>query len=623
MTETEQNLTSTEERKAHIRERYKGVDEDQLRVIPAKPKLDIFDQNRILNTAIYARVSTDDVNQTSSYELQKNHFTDLVNRNPNWKLVDIYADEGISGTSLKHRDSFLRMIKDCEDGKIDLIVTKSVSRFARNLLDCVGQIRKLSAMNPPVGVFFETENINTLNSQSELSIALISTMAQEESHTKSEIMNASIEMRFRKGIFLTPVLLGYDHDEDGNLIINEEEAKTVRLIFFMYLYGYSCQHIADTLNKLGRRTKKGNINWTSGSVMQQLQNERHCGQVRARKTFTYDYLEHKSKKNENERTQYIQDDHHEAIVSPADFIAVQHIIQNTMAGNKTILPVLRVIPDGLMAGYVLLNPYWRGFKPQDYHAASETIQSQAVNPPEPIEAQNGELDLRGFEIVRSQFLGIANSISVTFTDNSLKFSAAGIRKLCCEYVEILIHPEKKSLAVRPTKADNRLAFQWAKRTGVKFNIRQISALAFMPTLYELFGWKNGYRYRIHGTVIDVGSTRLLSFNTDEAEMLIPRKAFETEETPLSAIGEKVDPLGTKNETIAYPSSWAEAFGDEYYEWQNSLEATVRRTGMPIIIPTELTTYNPNPDIRIPDPENVAVKIQTVMEDIKGKEAINE
>ena len=181
------------------------------------------------------------MNQTSSYELQKNHFTDLVNRNPNWKLVDIYADEGISGISLKHRDSFLRMIKDCEDGKIDLIVTKSVSRFARNLLDCVGQIRKLSAMTPPVGVFFETENINTLNSQSELSIALISTMAQEESHTKSEIMNASIEMRFRKGIFLTPVPLGYDHDEDGNLVINEEEAKTVRLIFFMYLYGYSCQ----------------------------------------------------------------------------------------------------------------------------------------------------------------------------------------------------------------------------------------------------------------------------------------------------------------------------------------------------------------------------------------------
>lgn len=134
-------------------------------------------------------------------------------------------------------------INDCNAGKIDLIVTKSVSRFARNILDCIGYVRRLKQLNPPIGIFFETENIYTLDPNSEMSLSFIATLAQEESHTKSEIMNASIEMRFKRGIFLTPTLLGYDHDEDGNLIINEEEAKIVRLIFFMYLYGYTCQRL--------------------------------------------------------------------------------------------------------------------------------------------------------------------------------------------------------------------------------------------------------------------------------------------------------------------------------------------------------------------------------------------
>ena len=611
MNETEQQLSSVEEKKEHIRQRYKGVDESQLSVIPAEPKLDIFDRNRILNVGIYARVSTDDVNQTSSYELQKNHFTDLVNRNPNWKLVDIYADEGISGTSLQHRDSFLRMIKDCEDGKIDLIITKSVSRFARNLLDCVGQIRKLAAMTPPVGVFFETENINTLNSQSELSIALISTMAQEESHTKSEIMNASIEMRFRKGIFLTPALLGYDRNEDGNLVINEEEAKTVRLIFFMYLYGYSCQHIAETLTKLGRKTKKGNTTWSGSSVMQQLQNERHCGSVLARKTWTPNYLDHKAKKNVKDKNQYFQEEHHEPIISRSDFITVQHIIHNSSSGCKNILPVLKVIPDGLMAGYILLNRFWRGFKPKDYHAASKTAEAKAENPLEQQIIQNGDLDLRGFEIVRSQFLGIANKISVTFTNNSIKFSSEGIRKIGNEYIEILLHPVKKNLVVRATNADNRLAFQWAKKTGDTLQPRQIGALAIMPCLYELFGWNTSYRYRIHGTVIDNEGMDFLSFNIEEAETLIPREALESTGT-----------FDAKGVTIAYPTKWAEDFGDEYYERQNSLEETVRRSGEPIVIPTELSSYNPNPEIRIPDPEKVAGKIQIIMNDIKSRKDTN-
>ena len=220
MKESEERSSNIDEQKARIRQRYKGIDPEELEVIPALPQQDIFKTEKKLRVAVYARVSTDDPRQTSSYELQKNHYQDVVNKNPNWILVEIYADEGISGTSLQHRDAFKKMIADCEAGKIDLIITKSVSRFARNVVDCIRYVRELSSLRPPVGVFFETEHLNTLDPKSEMILSFMSTLAQEESHTKSEIMNSSIEMRFRRGIFLTPPLLGYDQDENGDLVIN-------------------------------------------------------------------------------------------------------------------------------------------------------------------------------------------------------------------------------------------------------------------------------------------------------------------------------------------------------------------------------------------------------------------
>ena len=295
MNENEQKAGSVADQKSKIRERYKGIDPDELDVIPALPQEDIFAVENEQRVAVYARVSTDDPRQTSSYELQKNHYHDVISKSPNWKLVQIYADEGISGTSLQHRDQFKLMIEDCKKGQIDLIVTKSVSRFARNVVDCIGYVRELLSLPHPVGVFFETERLNTFDPKSEMVLSFMATLAQEESHTKSEIMNASIEMRFRRGIFLTPILLGYDHDEDGNLIINEGEAKIVKLIFMMYLNGCTCQEIADTLTGLGCETKKGNTIWSPGSILQILQNERHCGDVLAHKTYTPNYLNHKSK----------------------------------------------------------------------------------------------------------------------------------------------------------------------------------------------------------------------------------------------------------------------------------------------------------------------------------------
>ena len=281
-----------DEMKNKIRAKYKGNKNDVI-VIPADKEETFLADDSEKRVAVYVRVSTDSINQTSSFELQKNYYTDIVEKHKGWTLVDIYADEGISGTSLKHRDSFLKMIEDCKTGKIDLIVTKSVSRFARNLEDCIHYVRELRSMPHPVAIYFEVENIYTLNEDTEMILAFTATLAQEESRNKSKSMNASIEMRFSRGVLLTPVLLGYDHDEDGNLVINEEEANTVRLIFFLYLYGYSCEQIAKKLTELGRKTKINNEIWSASTVSGILHNERHCGDVIARKTYTPNYLNHK------------------------------------------------------------------------------------------------------------------------------------------------------------------------------------------------------------------------------------------------------------------------------------------------------------------------------------------
>lgn len=616
MNETEQQLSSVEEKKEKIRQRYKGVDEDQLTVIPAKPKLDIFDRDRNLRVAVYARVSTGDPNQTSSYELQKNHYTDLVNNNPNWELVDIYADEGISGTSLHHRDNFLRMIADCEAGKIDLIVTKSVSRFARNIMISIGYVRMLGELNPPVGVFFETENINSLKKDSEMSLAFISTMAQEESHNKSEIMNVSIEMRFSRGIFLTPPLLGYDQDENGDLVINEDEAKTIRLIFFMYIYGYSCQQIADTLTKLGRKTKKGNTRWYASTVLAQLTNERHCGSVLARKTFTPNYLDHKAKKNRNDRNQYFQEQHHEPIINRKDFIYVQHVIANTNNGNSNILPELHVVPDGILAGYVSINPRWTGFKPADYIKACESVisYSDISDTIEEISVSQGDLDLRGYEIARCQFFNVSNRLTVSISSDKLKFSTPCLHKIESENVEILIHPLKRILVIRKTSADSRLAFNWMYKKNDRPIPRNIGISHISPCIFELLGWDINNRYRISGTFRESDDGILILFNAADSEIFLPKKTPDGEDDTNNSpdFPDNVKTMGTKNHTLAFPASWADGFGLDYYMHERIYGAPLSE---PIVISSKPVAYNPTPEIEIPDPEVIADRLQNVMNDI--------
>lgn len=363
-----------EEARQKVRSRIqKRIDTENYEFIPAKKQIDYYDNDVAQRVAVYARVSTDNIQQTTSYELQKKYYEDFVVRHPNWTLVKIYADEGISGTSLAHRDQFNQMIADSRAGKIDMIITKSVSRFARNVVDCISMVRDLADLPHPVGVFFESECIFSLKDDSQMALSFQATMAQEESHIRSRSMETSLRMRLDGGLPLTPKLLGYSHDSEGNLIINEEESPTVKLIFYMFLYGYSTTEIAETLTELGRKTYLGNVKWTAGSVVQVLRNERHCGDVRTRKTFTPNYLTHKSKKNRGDRPQSIYRDHHEAIVSRDDYIAVQHLLNNSKYGNKSILPELRVIDSGILKGFVSINTRWAGFKAADYYQAAASL----------------------------------------------------------------------------------------------------------------------------------------------------------------------------------------------------------------------------------------------------------
>ena len=608
---------SKAEIKAKIRERYKGSSTGPTEIIPARKQQDFYDDDP-KRVAVYVRVSTDNIQQTSSYELQKNYYEDMVSRHENWTLVGIYPDEGISGTSLNKRDEFNRMIEDCKAGKIDMIITKSVSRFARNIVDCVTIVRMLKSLRPPVGVFFETEHIFTLKDNSEMSLNFTATMAQEESHTKSSIMNSSLEMRFSHGILLTPVLLGYDHDEEKRLIINEEEAKTVQLIFFLYLYGYTCQEIAETLTSLGcetkkvdKKTKQRNRVWNAGSILQILRNERYCGDVLARKTFTPSYLDHKSRRNQGDRNQYLWTDQHPPIISKNDFIAVQHLINNAKYGNKGILPALHVIKEGALKGFVPVNPRWSGFKAEDYLDAclSAYEDEPQLELETEVVAHGGEMDLRGFEIARSQFFDTKNKLSISFSTEKIVFGIACIKKFDnAQYVELLVHPLHHLLAIRVSKKDVRHSIQWAKlNNNGDYSPKTLAGTAFLGTLFDLFDWNRAYKYRVCGIRRQKDNEAVLMFDMDETEVFMP------EENIASARDEESLLPSARNSIIAYPSTWAHNFGANYYAQAKELATFMEDGTWQLSEPSQPHAAS---ELNVTDPAALQSNIRQIIDDIR-------
>ena len=535
----------------------------------------VYDNDIRQRVAVYARVSTDNVQQTSSYELQKKYYEDFVVHHPNWTLVKIYADEGISGTSLAHRDEFNSMIADCRSGKIDMIITKSVSRFARNVVDCISMVRMLAELPSPVGVFFESECIFSLKDDSQMALSFQATMAQEESHIRSRSMETSLRMRLDGGLPLTPKLLGYSHDADGNLVVNPDEAPTVKLIFYMYLYGYSTSDIAAALTELGRKTYLGNVKWTSNSIVQVLRNERHCGDVLTRKTFTPNYLNHKARKNRGDRPQSLYRNHHEGIVSRDDFIAVQHLLNNSKYGNRSILPELRVIDSGLLRGFVTINPRWAGFKPSDYYQASASIhppdeQQADASLPSSITLVPGDFDMRGFEIARSEFFDNYHRPYVLFQDKRIKFSTTCVRSFGKDnHVELLVNPVEMKFAVRTAAKSSRNAVVFSKLSDGKYQPRDIAGAAYVETLFQLFGWSPDLKYRIAGALFQTETESAYIFDVNDAEAFIKSYLLSGSKSTEQA-KEPVQPLSVSGKRVrAVPEEWIGSFGKQYYLHQQS------------------------------------------------------
>ena len=276
-----------------------------------------------LRVAAYCRVSTDSEEQAGSYEVQVEHYTQYIQKNPEWELAGIFADDGISGTNTKKREEFNRMIEECMAGHIDMIITKSISRFARNTLDCLKYIRELKDKNIPV--FFEKENINTMDSKGEVLLTIMASLAQQESQSLSQNIKLGLQYRYQNGEVRVNHnrFLGYTKDQEGHLVIEPAEAEAVKRIYREYLEGGSLLQIARGLEADGILTAAGKAKWRPETLKKILQNEKYIGDALLQKTYTVDFLNKKRVKNNGIVPQYYVENSHEPIILRDLYMRVQ------------------------------------------------------------------------------------------------------------------------------------------------------------------------------------------------------------------------------------------------------------------------------------------------------------
>lgn len=304
-------------------------------VIPAKTEL-AGEQavRRQLRVAAYCRVSTDDEEQLTSYEAQKNYYTDKIMTNPKWTMAGIFADEGITGTSARKRPEFLKMIRQCRQKKIDLVLVKSISRFARNTVDCLNYIRALRQLG--IAVVFEKENINTLESDSEMLITMMGAFAQAESESMSQNIRWGKRQAMREGRvnMCYDRLYAYEKGEDGQPKIIPEQAEVVRRIYKSFLTGQSLRMIKEWLEREEIAAVGGGAVWSVASIRGILTNEKYCGDALLQKTYISDCIERKHIRNTGQLPMYLVRDHHKGIVSRDTFNAVRLELARRNAGRS-------------------------------------------------------------------------------------------------------------------------------------------------------------------------------------------------------------------------------------------------------------------------------------------------
>lgn len=292
-------------------------------IIPARTSLAVNLEPQKLRVAAYCRVSTDQAEQQTSYEAQVTYYTNFITNHAEYELAGIFADEGLSGTNTKKRDQFNKMIDACKAGQIDRIITKSISRFARNTLDCLNFVRLLKDLG--IGVIFEKENINTLDSKGEVLLSILSSLAQDESRSISENSTWGIRRRFEQGkVHVNHIkFVGYDKDAEGNLIINEKQAIIIRRIYNEYLEGKGPNRIAKELEADGIQNWNGNVKWYETGLRRILSNEKYKGDALLQKTYTVDFLTKKRLENHGNVPQYYVENSHPAIIDHDTWEAVQ------------------------------------------------------------------------------------------------------------------------------------------------------------------------------------------------------------------------------------------------------------------------------------------------------------
>ena len=581
-----------EQKKARTRKRIAEARTSENHIYyPATEDSEYVKRDEFQLVAIYFRVSTSNPEQTSSFELQKKYYTEMVEKNPNWKLFNLYSDEGRSGTTIQHRPGFKKMIEDAIQGKFHLIIVKNISRFARNTVECLCTLRKLREKK--VGVYFESEGIYSLNSDCHIAMSSFANLAEQESRIRSRSMETSLRMRLDHGLPLTPELLGFMKDEDGKLIVNPETKDIPKLMFWMYLYGYSSKQIADTLIRLCKKTYLGNINWTANSVARILRNERYCGDVLTRKrykVFAPDVDEQKTFKNRGEKPQSYYKDDHNGIVTHDDFLAVQHIMNNAKYGGASLLPELRVIPKGILKGFVIVHPKWSSCTMQDYLNACKSVDMPQSGIRSEVSEHAGAFDLRGYEVADFKLFDDQSIPAVTMGMTEIRFSLSCIRNTALgNYIELLVHPLKKQIAVRQTAKDDRYAIQWSKGNDQKSNSRGIACKAYIKTLFEMFGWDNGLRYKLYGCIYCDGANSACVFSNLDSSILIKKEEF------LSQVGVDVTGqlLGCSGKCVrAISGDFNHNFGRDYYlektlrelseltkeQWQTRIEGQLCSTG---------------------------------------------
>lgn len=625
--ETEKaSLTSEEQREAireTIRRRRQQSWVSKAIFYPAKPKPSILDEDH-KEVAVYARVSTTSKEQTSSIENQTQYYTEKIAKNPNWSLQHIYSDEGKSGTSMKHRKDFRQMLMDAGDKKMDLILCASVSRFARNVSDCIDQVRILRTMNPshPVGVYFETENIYTLDPDCDQGLQIHALLADWESANKSRRMILSYDQRICTGQYPVLDLLGLRHTKDGDLLIEPEEAKTVRYIFLALMCGDTFSEVADMLTAKKRPTLKGRTEWTPSMVRSIISNERRWGDLRARKTIVIDYKAGKVAKNDNIRDAAFIEGHHIGIVTPEIAKATKFATQSS-AGISEI----GVISRGALKGFVSVSPGWSGVDNETFEEVCCSVYSADERQRIELEARinSGEehskvysMELTGYEVPPGVYYMKRSTPSLTLSSRGFSFNRVCHERLgYCKYVEVLYHPILQTIAVRSCDPDTPNAFSW--ETIAREPVSTISAKAYMQAIYDRMGWIRDYKFRFRGVSRVRGNAQIIFFNLEEPRIIPGKgrkaKTWDAEENMEQYIPYRLEdkPDAAEHTDLghAYPSEWKKECIGVSYAIRSRRDALVNAIQEADILESGIMVTNPMIGV-IPSMEEIQEELDQLL-----------